>query len=53
LYKDTNHKTGQIYKNKTLNKQNKNNMAGKTQYKGSIRAKTLNPEKHKQADQKM
>jgi hypothetical protein len=32
-------------KNKTLNRQNRNSMEGKTQYKRGTRAKTLNPEK--------
>jgi hypothetical protein len=39
-----NTKTLQIHKNKTLNRQNKNNIAGKKQYKRSTGAKP--PEKN-------
>jgi len=40
-----NTKTVKTHKNKTLNRQNKNNMTGQKQYQRSTRAKTLNPEK--------
>jgi len=46
------HKIVQIHQ-KALNKQNKNNMAGKKQYKRSNGAKALNPEKHRQVDIQM
>jgi hypothetical protein len=41
-----NTKRVQIHRNKTPNRQNKNNMTGKKQYKRRTGAKPLNPEKH-------
>ena len=40
----TSTKTVQMHKNKTLNRQNKSNMAGEKKCKISARAKTLNAE---------
>ena len=39
------HKNSTNTQNKTLNRQNKNSMEGKKQYKRGTRAKTLDPEK--------
>jgi hypothetical protein len=39
--------TLQIHKNKTLNRRNKNSMAGERQYKQSTGEKTLNPEEYR------
>ena len=37
------YKTVQVHKNKTLNRQNNNDMAGKSQYKRGTWTKTLSP----------